>query len=200
MLNVTVDNANFSKHIDGMKTMGELVEYIKATIDPDSIITAIDLQGKPISEEIWHMPLTAHQHSTLTVTTGDKYDYLVYRLSTAEAYIDRIADGFKDAGMLYGQRSAISANQLLSQTIEDLLAFLSWYMSVLTIESEVLSQQIDEFNFVVNQMQDVCEVIHQQQLFNNWSSLGKTLEEKLEPVLQEMKKLCRSNYESVKSC
>ena len=72
MISVTVDGAPFQADLSTLKTMGELVEFIKVQIYPDSVIVSILLDTQDLSEAEWRVTLASLGDKGLSVTTGSK--------------------------------------------------------------------------------------------------------------------------------
>lgn len=193
MISVKVDNQDFITDIGELKTMGDLIELIKATIDPDCIITSLTLAGEPLKDSDWRVPLSVHGEGVLEVTTGDKNEYLSDRLATAENYLSQIIDEFARASELYRSGSVDEANTTLATAVDDLLAFVNWYLALLSVKPEQVASQIQEFDSQIREIKDVCEQLLQQQMFQSWVILGETLQSRLEPQLMKLKSFCERN-------
>lgn len=197
MITVKVDTQDLLAEIGELKTMGELIELIKASIDPDSIITSISLGGNPLSESDWRVPLSVHSQSTLEVTTGSKEGYMRERLALAGDYLSQIIDEFRDASAKYLAGNSTDANTVLSGAVDDLLAFVNWYLALLSVEAESLEPTIVEFERRMSEIRDVCEQLLQQQMFQSWQALGEILQNKLEPELNKLKVFCEDTQVQV---
>jgi hypothetical protein len=193
MISVKVDSQDFPADISHLRTMGDLVELIKATIDPDSIITSMALAGQPITEADWQAPLTSHAQGVLEIATGEKKQYISDRLASAEHYLFQILDEFNQASAKYGEGSSNEANTLLSTAVEDLLAFINWYLALLSVDPISFKDEIESFNVYIKDIQVICEQLVQQQMFQSWTALGETIRTKLEPELSNLKRFCESN-------
>lgn len=193
MITVKVDSQDFPADISHLRTMGDLVELVKATIDPDSIITSMALAGQPITEADWQAPLTSHSQGVLEIATGEKKQYIADRLSSAEHYLFQILDEFNQASQKYSQGDSTEANTLLSTAVEDLLAFINWYLALLSVDPISFKNEIESFNTYIKDIQVICEQLVQQQMFQSWTALGETIKSKLEPSLHNLKRFCETN-------
>ena len=197
MLSVKVDNQEFSADFSKMRSMNDLIELIKATIDPDKIIVGIELNNEPLSEADWNTPLNtmlnAVQNAELSVMSGNVQDYMKDRFTVAEPYLQHIMAKFSDASQQYRGGQFENANKQLSTAVQDLLAFLNWYMAVMQMKPESYRTEIGEFNNYVKNLQGVCEGMVQQQMFQAWWALGDTLQSKLTPSLDSLKTFCGRN-------
>jgi hypothetical protein len=192
MITVKVDGQPFAADISQIRTMGELVELIKATIDPDTIITSLMLEGRSLSDTDWRLPLSAQKPGTLEVSTGDKSVYLTERLKAADSYLEKIIEGFSTAANLYSAKSVEDANRKLASTVEDLLAFVNWYASLLAMDDTKVQMREGEFDGRIRQIKTICDSMLQQQMFHSWAILGETLQNNLKPELERLREFCQS--------
>lgn len=190
MIQVHVDGAPLSADFGGMNTMGDLLELVKASIDPDTIITAIELNGETLSESEWNLPLSAHRDRTLQIKTGTKREYLGERLLLSRDIVEQIVAEFADAGDAYRKGFSPDGNTKLSRAVDDLGAFVTWYDSILDMCGTEVQDGRKQFLAFVTSLQQVCESILQQQLFNSWWVLSETINKRLNPQLEEIKTLC----------
>ena len=90
MINVTINSQPLSADIGHINNMADLVEFVKANIDPTSIITDLQLNGKALSDIDWRMPLSVQGNAELAVTTGSQKEFVQERLKTASLYVEHI--------------------------------------------------------------------------------------------------------------
>ena len=83
MIQVHIDGSPLQADIGAMNTMGDLIELVKATIDPDTIITSVEFNGQALSDGDWSMPLSAQRGRTLEIRTGTKRAYVYERITLA---------------------------------------------------------------------------------------------------------------------
>ena len=189
MMNVQIDGTPFQGNIADIKTMGDLLELIKASIDPDTMITVIEFNGEALTDADWNAPLNQQNGRVLDVRTGTKRAYVGERLAASAAILEQIENEFADAGNSYRGGFSPDGNSKLSHAVDDLGAFVQWYNGLLTMD-EVLENQRVEFMSKVDALQKICEQIVQQQLYNSWWVLAETINTRLNPKLQEMRGLC----------
>ena len=198
MISVLVDGQPFPGDISEVKTIANLIELVKLTIDPSSIITEMRLNEKSLSEVDWRSSLITLAGSTLEVNTGTKNDYVHDRLDQAEELVRQIITEFSEAGDKFRMGQAGPANQSFVGAVRDLNAFVSWYQTILSLAPEQLEKQVIEFTNHVISIQGVCEQLLQQQLYQSWWALGETVKDRLEPQLQELRDFCvRSSHSAV---
>ena len=92
MISVLVDGKPFPGNISEVRTIANLIELIKLTIDPNSIITEMRLNGKFLDEVEWRASLVSLVGSTFEINTGSKNDYVHDRLTQAEELKNIIKD------------------------------------------------------------------------------------------------------------
>lgn len=190
MITVQVDGTSMLTDVGSMNTMGELIELVKASIDPDSIITSLSISGNELSDSDWQAPLSTHRGQTLEVTTGSRDEYVNERLQMASTLVRRIAQEFSEAATFYQKSDWPQGNNTFAVAVEDLLAFVNWYDSILLVDEEKLEANRTEFKQGVDQLQSTCEELLQQQLYNSWWALGETINTKLCDQLGRLEAFC----------
>ncbi len=193
MITVQVDGTAMLTEIGDMKTLGDLVELIKATIDPDAIITSMSFGGDVLRDRDWMSPLATHTGRTLEVTTGSKRTFLADRMKTAEFFIDQITGEFIEASSLYQNGNFEKGNGNFATAVEDLLAFVNWYNSLLLVDEQGLARELTEFEVHVNEIKKTCEQLLQQQLYQSWWVLAETVKTRLKPQLDNLRAYCLEN-------
>ncbi len=193
MIDVKVDGQNFTADMGSVGTMGDLVELVKASIDPDTIITQMVLEGKPLADDDWRSPLHSHGSATLEIATGEKEKYLLERMATAESYLAQIIEEFSQVAGDYSDGKSDEANTMLAVAVDDLLAFVNWYLTLLSVEPVRMQTEIEAFNVHIMSTQEICQQLLQQQMFQSWWALGETIGAKLIPELESLKQFCEAN-------
>ncbi|MFN8388680.1 MAG: hypothetical protein U0136_00145 [Bdellovibrionota bacterium] len=197
MINIQVDGSALQVDLGGIKTMGDLLELVKSSIDPDTMITAIEFNGQTLSDSDWTLPLNQQTGRTLEISTGTKRAYLSERFAASASILDEIIKEFAAAGDSYRSGSSPDGNAKLSQAVEDLGAFVNWYSSLLSMDPESYVQQTNAYNDQVDGLQKICEQILQQQLYNSWWVLAETIKTRLNPKLEEIRGLCTQLADTV---
>lgn len=190
VMNVNVNGVPFNYPREAIKSMGELIELIKSTIDPETIITAITIDDRLMTDNDWRLPLAAHANSTLNIESGSKKAYIESRLSSASLYLDKIIRSFSQARMLFKNAEIQAANNELGKAVQDTRAFIDWYQTILQLITNPPEAEVQKFENAVNDLTDTCEQILQQQLYRSWWAIAESLEKKLEPQLEQMKFAC----------
>ena len=190
MIAVNVNGKPLGADVSAIRTMGELIELVKVTIDPDVIIAGLSLNGRELTEADWRSTLASLGDATLDVVTGSKEGFLNDRLEVASIYIDRIRDEFSKVQQLFRQGVTADSHSKLGAAVQDLKAFVDWYETLVQMMPGDSSQFRDTFHEQVRRITDVCEQILQQQLYRAWWALAETIERKLDPELDRLKGFC----------
>ena len=190
MVKVEINGTEFSSDLASIKTMAELVELIKASIDPDVIITSLSIEGKELSEADWRTPLSVQGEAVLEVTTGSRETYVSERLALAGLYMEQIVAEFVEVRENFRSGTTTDGNSNLVQAVEDLRAFLAWYNTVQSLLPESNTDDRQSFLGFVDELTSICEQLVQQQLYQSWWALAQTIETKLEPLLLKLQEFC----------
>jgi len=192
MITVKVDGQPFPADISQLRTMGELIELVKATIDPETIVVSLLIDGKILSEEDWRVPLNARGVSVLEIGTGKQDAYLLERLRIADSYVTKILEEFNVAGNNYSAGAVNNANHQLVTAVGDLHAFIGWYVTLLGMDPARFAARRPEFDQTIAQLKIICDQLLQQQMFHLWPALGDTLRSQLGPQLEKLRSFCSS--------
>ena len=190
MIQVKIDGQQLNLNLDNLKTMGELVELIKMSIDPDTVITGMSLNDRDLSESDWRSSLSSFSGKILQIATGSREQFLTERLEVASFYIDRIREEFTNAQASFKTGVTSDSHAKLSQAVNDLKAFVDWYESVIQMLPPGREDVTKNYHEQVKRITEVCEQILQQQLYRAWWALAETIERKLDPELERLKGQC----------
>ena len=190
MITVTVDGRSFPCDPAAVRTLGELVELVKASIDPDSIITSVQLNGKELTDNDWRTPLIVQEAAALDMCTGSRKEYVSQRLAAASGYVDRIREGFGKAASALKGGDVQGGNVLLAQSVEDFKAFVNWYNTLIKMAAGMAPEQDQRFESSIKEITQVCEQLLQQQLYRAWWTVAETIENRLSPQLEALKGCC----------
>jgi len=190
MITLKVDGSEVFSHLGDVKTMGDLVEFVKATIDPDKIITEMLIDGNALSDEDWRVPLNAHPRCTVEVQTGGKGDFVTDRVRIASSIVDQIIMRFEGVAALFEQNKREDANFALKKAVEDLSAFIDWYNSILLIDEVAGPQRLRLMQGLNSDLAKVCEQLVQHMLYQSWWAISQTLQIRLVPELRRLSKAC----------
>lgn len=190
MVTVLIDGKPFAAPLGAVNSMTDLIELIRASIDPDTMITSVLLGGKELGDVDWRVPLSVHGTQVLEVTTGSRERYLADRFASSVDYVDHIKEEFAFARSCYEEGKNADANNAMIAAVNDLNAFLNWYNTLLSLAPGDLEQQLSLFRDQVTAISRTCEQMLQQQMYNSWWAIGETMKNELEPKLMTLKDAC----------
>lgn len=189
MITVRLNGSAINSGQEGLRTLGDLVEIVKAQIDPKTIITEMLFNGELVDEQAWRRPLTQMGVGTLDVTTGDKERYCSERLSLAPHYLRKITEEFVEARQVFQEGNSAKGNDLLKVAVEDLNAYVGWLAALLALEPQVSPQFIENVHQNIETITKVGERLVQHMLYQSWWAVGQTIESDLEPALLKFLKV-----------
>jgi len=192
MIKVTIDGQPMQASLSGINSMPDLIEFIKASIDPESIISGIFIGGRPLAEVDWRVPLSVQGDSVLEITTDTQGHFLSDRLDQAGAVVDLIVNEFVIAREAFQAGKTDEGNRAFSKAVQDLHAFLGWYDGILQMLPSKAEPQQTSFRAQIDIITRTCEQLLQQQLYHSWWALGETVKRDLEPQLVSMKTSCET--------
>lgn len=192
MVRVKIDGQEELQDIGSTNTMADLVELVKAHIDPDSIITSLKLEGRELADADWRVPLSVQGDALLEVTTGSKEEYVSDRLNQAQEYLEQILGEIAASVVAYRQGSDEEANNTFSQAMGDLKAFFTWFGAVLEVLSETAHEDVQIYSDKISPVLQICEEIVQHQLHQDWSRMADSIEGRLVPELRSIQDFCRT--------
>ncbi len=189
MVQVFLDNNSLPAEVANLSTVGELVEYVKSTIDQATIIVSLTKDDEPLLDSDWKRSLSSLKDSTVDIKTGSKADFIQTRLNTVKDLVEAIMGDLGNISGLFKANRAMEANQEFSNVLEDLNALMSWMYSILSMEPDTFTLEITEFSGVVRDLKYACGQMQQQQLFQSWWALGETIDKKVVSLLETVKEI-----------
>lgn len=174
----------------GLNTVADLIELIKASIDPEHMITGITLDGRELSDADWQANPATFASSRLEIETDTPERFVADRLGKASTVVNACYMDFRDARKNFQDGDMNSGNRQLAKAVNTLQAFFEWFGAMLDLVPEADKPQysIDE---QVKEISSVCKTICQQQLYQSWWALGETIAKELEPKLDKLEDFCR---------
>jgi hypothetical protein len=178
--------------IDGgaLPHMADLIELIKASIDPEHMITSLLIDGRELGEADWTANTSEFQTSILEVETGLPEDYVAQRIQASSSIVGDCYLQFRNARKSFQDGSMQEGNEMLIQAVNNLKAFFEWYGTMLELIPEE-RREVFSLSDKVENISETCKKICQQQLYQSWWALGETLEKELEPELDQVEDFCR---------
>jgi hypothetical protein len=175
----------------GVSRVADLVELIKSWIDPEHMITALQINGSDLQDADWAAGMNHFgETAVIEVETGTPLDYVNSRLAVAADVVRTCYNQFRDARKEFQAGNMRAGNQNLMKAVETLQAYFQWYGTLLELVPVTQRADYDLGNQVV-EISDICKRICQQQLYQSWWALGETLEKELEPKLDKLEDHCR---------
>ena len=168
----------------------DLIELIKASIDPDHMITSLSIDGRDIAESEWSMTLGQIAAESLDVCSGSPEIYVAERMNEASSVVRSCYLEFRDARKGFQDGDSQDGNRKLKIAVDTLRAFFEWYGTLVMLVPEGNREKID----ITSHVQDIsetCKKICQQQLYQSWWALGESIEKDLEPKLDRLEDVCR---------
>ena len=190
MTSLTINGDQASLRTDGLNTVADFVELIKSSIDPDHMITSILIDGKELSDDDWRASPGQFATSIFEIETDTTENFVVSRLIQAPDIVQACYLDFREARKLFQQGDSADGNKVLVRAVQTFQAFFDWYgslMELLTTEE----REVFSINDVVEEISTVCKQICQQQLYQSWWAIGESLQNQLEPKLDELETICR---------
>lgn len=192
-------NGNYSNiSIANVARFGDLLELIKSQIDPEHMITSIQLDGRELTDDEWCSNVALISGETLEIMTGHPDQYVAERMQEASRVVRSCFYEFRDARKGFQDGDNVSGNQRLKVAVDTLRAFFEWYGTLVQLVSEPKRQKLD----ITSQVSDIsqtCTKICQQQTYQSWWALGESLEKELEPKLDKLEDVCRRVAREVQS-
>ena len=168
----------------------DLVELIKASIDPDHMITAIKVNGVEADDKIWATSVNPADSITIDVETGAPEAFVKEKMAGAPEIIKSCYMEFRDARKSFQGGNMLEGNQALARAVNTAKSFFDWYAAIVQLISAEKRSRYD-ITTQVNEISEICKKICQQQLYQSWWALWETLEKELEPKLDKLEDFCR---------
>ena len=190
MVSVRINGEDAALKADGLGSIAEVIELIKASIDPEHMITNLNLNGKELAESDWSATTNQFDTVMLEVETGTPSEFVRVRLGMAWEIARSLFNEFRDARKAFQTGNMMAGNKKLINAVNTARAFFEWYGSMLNLVPEAnrgsynISPQVIEIS-------EVCKRLCQQQLYQSWWAIGETLEKDLEPKLDALEDCCR---------
>ena len=191
MVGVYINGQESSIKGESVPRVVDLVELIKANIDPAHMITRILLDGRELEEKEWFSPTTQLGTAIFEIETGTPSEYVADRLGRAADVVRACFIDFRDSRKFFQAGDMTTGNKKLVVAVNTLKAFFEWYGSLLELVPAADRAKHD-ITPQVQALGESCKKICQQQLYQSWWALGETLEKELEPKLDKLEDFCRS--------
>jgi len=190
MLRVLINGDEAQLDVSSVPRFSDLIELIKANIDPDHMITAILLDGREVTDDEWFRNITQLGDATVEIATGRPDEYVTTRISEASKVVRSCFLEFRDARKGFQDGDMQIGNRRLKVAVDTLRAFFEWYGTLLQLVPEDKRDCVD-ISPQVRDISETCKKICQQQLYQSWWALGESIEKDLEPKLDKLEDACR---------
>lgn len=185
MISVRINGEDSPLKTDGLGKIADIVELIKANIDPDHMITAILINGKELQDEDWLATTSRYETAIIEVETGTAEGFVGERMGQASEIVRSCFLQFRDARKEFQAGNMQGGNQRLVQAVNTAKAFFDWYATIVEL-APAQDRPKYEIGSHVTEISTICKTICQQQLYQSWWALGETLEKQLEPKLDKL--------------
>jgi hypothetical protein len=190
MITVRINGEQAQIASGGVGRMGELVELIKSVIDPDHMITSLQLDGNELSDNDWNATTNSYESAVLEVETDTPAAFVNDRIGRSPMVVQECFLKFRDARKAFQDGEMLTGNQHLVHAVRTLQSFFQWYSSLLDLVP-VADRSKYDITEPTEDLSEICKRICQQQLYQSWWALGETIEKELEPKLDKLEDLCR---------
>ena len=190
MVSVRINGSDSALKADGLGSIAEVIELIKASIDPEHMITTLNLNGKELEDSDWSATTKQYETVVLEVETGTPKEFVSTRLGMAWQIVRSLYNEFRDARKLFQAGNMMGGNKKLMGAVNTARAFFEWYGSMMNLVPEAERSAYDIIP-QVTEISEVCKRLCQQQLYQSWWAIGETLEKDLEPKLDGLEDHCR---------
>ncbi len=190
MISVRINGTDAPLRTDGLMKIADIIELIKANIDPDHMITEVLLDGKELQDEDWLGSASKYETAIMEVQTGTPEGFVNERMSQASEIVRSCYLQFRDSRKSFQEGDMHTGNQLLVQAVNTAKAFFDWYATIVELAPKDKRANYD-INPQVSEISTICKTICQQQLYQSWWALGETLEKQLEPKLDKLEDFLR---------
>jgi hypothetical protein len=191
MISIIINSEPVSLNYQGLENFTDLVELIKSYIDPDHMITQLELDGDQISDEIWRNNISDITGKSLNVVTGNPTQYVADQIARTPLAIQACYLQFRDARKTFQQGDTATGNKKLIIATDTLKAFFDWYIVILQLAPTHL-REIINLESKAGEILSVCKNICQLQMYRSWWALGESLKNDLEPKLDSLEDHCRT--------
>jgi|LakMenE01Jun11ns_1017448.scaffolds.fasta_scaffold9708305_2 hypothetical protein len=190
MLRVLINGEEAQLDTSNVPRFSDLIELVKATIDPDHMITSILMDGREVTDDEWFRNLSQLGSATVEINTGRPDEYVSNRISEASKVVRSCFLEFRDARKGFQDGDMQIGNRRLKVAVDTLRAFFEWYGTLLQLIPEDRRDRVD-ISPQVRDISETCKKICQQQLYQSWWALGESIEKDLEPKLDKLEDACR---------
>lgn len=177
-------------NVSGISKVTDLIELIKAVIDPEHMISAFLLNGRELQEHEWTGMISQLGTAVFDVETSTPEVYVGSRLSQAPELASTCYYQFRESRKQFQEGKTVDANKTLVLAVGTLKEFFTWYATIIELLTPERRKLVD-LNEQMNGITEVCKKICQQQLYQSWWALGESIKNELEPKLDSLEDACK---------
>lgn len=190
MVSVEINGQPATFKTDGFSSIAEIIEMIKASIDPEHMITELVLNGQELQDSDWTARISQFPTVALQAATGTPAQFVRERFSLAWEVVNAMYVQFRDARKCFQAGQITTGNRQLVGAVNTARAFFEWYSSILGLVKPEDRKPYDIGEQVVS-ISETCKELCQQQLYQSWWALSEAIASKLEPQLDQLEDKCR---------
>jgi len=190
MIAVRVNGVESGLRTDGVVKVADLIELVKTVINTDHMITEIEVDGAPITDDIWNGTLHVIHDAHFDFYTNTHTFYLTEQVGKSPRAVQACYVQFRDARKTFQGGDTQGGNQKLLQATDTLKAFFDWYGVLTEIANEAQKVQMS-LEPALSDILNSCKSICQLQLYKSWWALGENIQNELEPQLDRLEDKCR---------
>lgn len=190
MATIKINGKEVNLNAGGLQKFSELVELIKATIDPEHMITALQINGRDIEDHEWQAPLSQFQTAIIEIDSGMPEAYVGERLIHSGDIVKACFLSFRDSRKMFQEGDMVNGNKELVQAVNTLKEFFTWYVTLIELLPKDKKTMVSLDSYM-NDITESCKKICQQQLYQSWWALSESLANDLEPKLDKLEDHCR---------
>ena len=196
-MKVLLDLTEYQGNLFKGGTLRDLVASIQEQLGEDRIIAHISVDARPLSADDWESQVESLPEAVIELTSSDKSEYIRDRLASAEHYICQIGEDLKQTQDLVSDGLTDAGHNLLSSTVESLLNFSEWYLSLLELNPEKVQTELVSFRGIMTVLNGAIADIIKLLEENDWIQLEAAIEKRLRPCIIDVTELCEETANSL---
>lgn len=190
MIRISINGSETPFNLSGIQRITDLIELIKAVIDPSHMISRIFFNERELQDHEWNGTIAQMGTGIFEIDTELPEVYVGSRLKDAGNIVNTCFMQFRDARKLFQDSRMTEGNKALVEAVNTLREFFNWYCTMTAILPAEKRGALD-LTEQMNSLADVCKKICQQQLYQSWWALGESIKMDLEPKLDQLEDTVR---------
>jgi hypothetical protein len=185
MIRVSINGSVTPLNLSGIGRVTDLIELIKAVIDPEHMISQILFNGRELADHEWGGGLAQMGEGIIEIETSLPQDYALVRLKNAPNIVNTCYLQFRESRKYFQEGNLKQGNRALVESVGTLKEFFNWYCTLIEL-LPAEKKAILDLSKNMNQIAEVCKTICQHQLYQSWWALGESIKQDLEPQLDNL--------------